>query len=81
MDLCPWDCPQVSDWFPCFDTEICCSPFDTDYFDVFDDHQNVQENDIKPQLEKKIFRPFLSLTTVETVVTELNAAVNKRTLK
>lgn len=81
MDLSGWDCPNAFDLFPGFDDEIWCSPFGTDYIAVDNDLFGDPPSDVKPKQEKCVFRPFLSLTTVETVVPELNAAIYKRSLK
>lgn len=81
MDLSGWDCPEVCDWFPGFDAEICCSPFGTDYIAVGDYLYRDPPSDIMLKPEKVLFMPFVSLTAVETVVPELNAAIYKRTLK
>lgn len=45
------------------------SPFGVDFFD----------HEIKPQPEKKIFRPFACLGEVESIVSQMNDYINKRT--
>lgn len=78
MELSGLDCPWYDDWFLGVDPEMCDWDFGTgDVFGEFD-QEFCQKVEIAPRREGKIFRPFLSLTAVESVVPAMNAVVNKR---
>lgn len=79
MELSGWDCPWVYDWFPGVDTEMWHWNDDADViFGPFDE-EFLREDDIETRQESVVFRPFVSLTIVESVVPAMNALINKRT--
>lgn len=79
MELPEWSFPWCEDWFPGDDNAM----FDWDYGsgDVIGEYDPFSsiEREMKPRQDPPIFRPFLSLTAVESVVPAMNALINKRT--
>lgn len=80
MELSEWCCPDYDEWFLGDDAEMWHWNDDADVIFGPVDQEFLREDDIETRQERKIFRPFLSLTTVESVVPAMNAVVNKRTM-